>query len=177
MFILEEYVHARARGARIYAEIVGYGSTCEAFHRVRMSDSPEEPARAISLALEEAALAPQDIQYVNLHGTSTEMNDRVETSALKLAFGKHAGKVPMSGLKSQIGHAQGACGSASLAATLVAMQHNKIPPTINLDVPDPSCDLDYVPEAGRQAAIEHALCNCVGFGSKNSALVLRSISA
>ena len=177
MFILEEYVHARARGARIYAEIVGYGSTCEAFHRVRMSDSPEEPARAISLALEEAALAPQDIQYVNLHGTSTEMNDRVETSALKLAFGKHAVKVPMSGLKSQIGHAQGACGSASLAATLIAMQHSRIPPTINLDVPDPSCDLDYVPEAGRQAAIEHAICNCVGFGSKNSALVLRRISA
>ncbi len=177
MFILEEYVHARARGARIYAEIVGYGSTCEAFHRVRMSDSPEEPARAISLALEEAALGPQDIQYVNLHGTSTEMNDRIETSALKLAFGKHASKVPMSGLKSQIGHAQGACGSASLAATLIAMQHSKIPPTINLDVPDPSCDLDYVPEAGRQAAIEHAICNCVGFGSKNSALVLRSISA
>jgi 3-oxoacyl-[acyl-carrier-protein] synthase II len=177
MFILEEYVHARARGARIYAEIVGYGSTCEAFHRVRMSDSPEEPARAITLALEEAALAPQDIQYVNLHGTSTEMNDRVETSALKLAFGKYASKVPMSGLKSQIGHAQGACGSASLAATLIAMQHSKIPPTINLDVPDPSCDLDYVPESGRQAAIEHAICNCVGFGSKNSALVLRRICA
>jgi len=176
MFILEEYGHARARSARIYAEIVGYGSTCEAFHRVRMSDSPEEPARAISLALEEATLAPQDIQYVNLHGTSTEMNDRVETSALKLAFGKHAGKVPMSGLKSQIGHAQGACGSASLAATLIAMKHSKIPPTINLDVPDPSCDLDYVPEAGRQAAIEHAICNCVGFGSKNSALLLRGIS-
>lgn len=177
MFILEEYVNARARGARIYAEIVGYGSTCEAFHRVRMSDSPEEPARAITLALEEAALAPQDIQYVNLHGTSTEMNDRVETSALKLAFGKNAAKVPMSGLKSQIGHAQGACGSASVAATLIAMQHSKIPPTINLDIPDPSCDLDYVPEAGRQAAIEHAICNCVGFGSKNSALVLRRISA
>jgi 3-oxoacyl-[acyl-carrier-protein] synthase II len=176
MFILEDYVHARARGARIYAEVVGYGSTCEAFHRVRMSDSPEEPARTISLALEEAAIAPQDIQYVNLHGTSTEMNDRIETSALKLAFGKYASKVPMSGLKSQIGHAQGACGSASLAATLIAMQHSKIPPTINLDVPDPSCDLDYVPEAGRQAAIEHAICNCVGFGSKNSALVLRRIS-
>ena len=175
MFILEDYVHARARGARIHAEIVGYGSTCEAFDRVRLSDSPEEPARAIALALEEAGLSPQDIQYVNLHGTSAEMDDRVETSAVKLAFGKQAERVPMSGLKSQIGHAQGACGSAGLAATLIAMQHSKIPPTINLDVPDPSCDLDYVPEAGRQAAIEHAICNCVGFGSKNSALVLRRI--
>src|SRR5579872_493214 len=173
MFVLEEYEHARARGARIYAEITGYGSTCEAFHRVRMSDSPEEPARAITLALEEAVLQPNDIQYVNLHGTSTEMNDRVETRALKLALGAHATRIPMSGLKSQIGHAQGACGSASVAATLIAMEHGKIPPTINLDVPDPECDLDYVPDIGRTATIEHAICNCVGFGSKNSALVLR----
>jgi 3-oxoacyl-[acyl-carrier-protein] synthase II len=173
MFILEDYDHAHARGARIYAEIAGYASTCEAFHRVRMSESPEEPARAITEALEEARLATSDIQYVNLHGTSTEMNDRVETRALKLALGKHAGKIPMSGLKSQIGHAQGACGAASLAATLVAMEHGKIPPTINLDVPDPECDLDYVPDVGRSAQIEHAICNCVGFGSKNSALVLR----
>ena len=173
MFILEDYDHAHARGARIYAEIAGYASTCEAFHRVRMSESPEEPARAITEALGEARLAAEDIQYVNLHGTSTEMNDRVETRALKLALGEHAGKIPMSGLKSQIGHAQGACGAASLAATLVAMEHGKIPPTINLDVPDPECDLDYVPEAGRSAQIEHAICNCVGFGSKNSALILR----
>ena len=173
MFILEEYEHARARGARAYAEIAGYGSTCEAFHRVRMSDSPEEPARAIHLALDEAGLKPEDIQYVNLHGTSTEMNDRVETRALKLALGKQAGSIPMSGLKSQIGHAQGACGSASVAATLVAMEHGRIPPTINLDEPDPECDLDYVPDAERHVQIEHAICNCVGFGSKNSALVLR----
>jgi 3-oxoacyl-[acyl-carrier-protein] synthase II len=173
MFILENYEHARVRGARIYAEIVGYGSTCEAYHRVRMSDSPEEPARAITVALEEAKLVPKDIQYVNVHGTSTEMNDRVETRALKLALGEQACKIPMSGLKSQIGHAQGACGSASLAATLIAMEHGKIPPTINLDVPDPECDLDYVPDLGRKAEIEHAICNCVGFGSKNSALVLR----
>src|SRR5712675_168941 len=173
MFLLEEYDHARARGAHIYAEIAGYGSTCEAFHRVRMSDSPEEPARAISLALEEATLAPADIQYVNLHGTSTEMNDRVETRALKLALGEYARKIPMSGLKSQLGHAQGACGSASLAVTLIAMEHGKLPPTINLDAPDPECDLDYVPDVGRKAQIEHAICNCVGFGSKNSALVLK----
>jgi len=176
MFILEDYEHARARGAKIYAEIAGYGSTCEAFHRVRMSDSPEEPARAIGLALEEARLTPQDIQYVNLHGTSTEMNDRVETRAVKLALGECATKIPMSGLKSQIGHAQGACGSASLAATLIAMEHGKIPPTINLDKADPECDLDYVPDIGRTAAIEHAICNCVGFGSKNSALVIKKIA-
>jgi 3-oxoacyl-[acyl-carrier-protein] synthase II len=176
MFILEEYDHARARGAHVYAEIAGYASTCEAFHRVRMSDSPEEPARAITLALEEAHLAPEDIQYVNLHGTSTEMNDRVETCALKLALGDRARKIPMSGLKSQIGHAQGACGSASLAATLVAMEHGRIAPTINLEAPDPECDLDYVPDVGRKAQIEHAICNCVGFGSKNSALVLKKVA-
>jgi len=175
MFVLEEYDHARARGARIYAEIAGYGCTCEAFHRVRLSESAEEPARAIMLALDEAGLAAEDIQYVNLHGTSTELNDRVETRALKLALGGHAQKIPMSGLKSQIGHAQGACGAAGVAATLVAMEHGTIPPTINLDVPDPDCDLDYVPEAGRKAQIEHAICNCVGFGSKNSALVLRKV--
>jgi 3-oxoacyl-[acyl-carrier-protein] synthase II len=173
MFVLEDYDHAKARGAKIYAEITGYAATCEAYHRVRMSDSPEEPARAITLALEESRLAPEDIQYVSLHGTSTEMNDRVETRALKLALGDHAYKIPMSGLKSQIGHAQGACGSASVAATLIAMEHGLVPPTINLDSPDPDCDLDYVPDIGRKVAIEHAVCNCVGFGSKNSALVLK----
>jgi len=173
MFVLEEYEHARARGAHIYAEIAGYASTCEAFHRVRLSESAEEPARALTLALEEASIAPADVDYVNLHGTSTELNDRVETRALKLALGEPAKKIPMSGLKSQIGHAQGACGSAGLAATLVAMEHRQLPPTINLDIPDPECDLDYVPDVGRKAEIEHAICNCVGFGSKNSALVVR----
>jgi len=141
-----------------------------------MSESPDEPARAISLALEEAGIQAEDIQYVNLHGTSTEMNDRVETRAVKLALGEHARKIPMSGLKSQIGHAQGACGSASLSATLIAMEHGKIPPTINLDHPDPECDLDYVPDVGRKVQIEHAICNCVGFGSKNSALVLKKVA-
>jgi 3-oxoacyl-[acyl-carrier-protein] synthase II len=175
MFVLENYEHAKARGARIWAEVAGYAATCEAFHRVRMSDSPEEPARAITQALDEAQLSPLDIQYVNLHGTSTEMNDRVETQALKLAFGDHAKRIPMSALKSQIGHAQGACGAAGLAATLIAMHECKIPPTINLDQPDPHCDLDYVPDSGRHVAIENAICNCVGFGSKNSALILRQV--
>jgi 3-oxoacyl-[acyl-carrier-protein] synthase II len=176
MFVLEDFEHAKARGAKTYAEITGYGATCEAYHRVRMSDSPDEPARAITLALDEAGIAPQDVQYVSLHGTSTEMNDRVETYAVKQAFGKHAYRIPMSGLKSQIGHAQGACGAASVASTLVAMEHGEVPPTINLDKPDPECDLDYVPELGRKAEVEYALCNCVGFGSKNSALLLKKIA-
>ncbi len=173
MFVLEDYEHARARGASVYAEITGYGSTCEAFHRVRLAECGEEPARAMQLAMDEAGIAPADVQYVNLHGTSTELNDRIETRALKLALGEHAPRTPMSALKSQIGHPQGACGAAGVAATLVAMRHSRIPPTINLDEPDPECDLDYVPEAGRQVQIEHALCNCIAFGSKNSALVLR----
>ncbi|HLK32676.1 MAG TPA: beta-ketoacyl-[acyl-carrier-protein] synthase family protein [Terriglobales bacterium] len=176
MFVLEEYEHARARGARMYAEVAGWGSTCEAFDRVRMQENAEEPARAIELAMEEAGISAEDVQYVNLHGTSTQLNDRVETRALKLALGKHAQRTPMSALKSQIGHPQGACGAAGVAATLVAMEHGLIPPTINLEQPDPACDLDYVPDPHRKVAIEHAICNCVAFGSKNSALVLRNLA-
>jgi 3-oxoacyl-[acyl-carrier-protein] synthase II len=175
MFVLEEYEHARARGARIYAEIAGYGSTCEAFHRVRLAECGEEPARAIQIAMREAGAAPEDIDYVNLHGTSTQLNDRIETRALKLALGERAYATPMSALKSQIGHPQGACGAAGVAATLIAMHHCEIPPTINLDDSDPECDLDYVPLPGRKRQIEHAVCNCIAFGSKNSALVLRKI--
>src|SRR5208283_3990100 len=104
------------------------------------------------------------------------LNDRIETRALKLALGDKASRTPMSSLKSQIGHPQGACGAAGIAATLVAMQHGQIPPTINLEKPDPDCDLDYVPEAGRRAEVEHAICNCIAFGSKNSALVLRKLT-
>jgi 3-oxoacyl-[acyl-carrier-protein] synthase II len=176
MFVLEELEHAKARGAKGLAEIAGYGSTCEAFHRVRLKECGEEPARAIGIALNEAGIRPTDVGYVNLHGTSTQLNDRIETQALKLALGEQAAKTPMSALKSQIGHPQGACGAAGVAATLIAMQRSQIPPTINLDTPDPQCDLDYVPEAGRKATIEHAVCNCIAFGSKNSALVLRKIA-
>jgi 3-oxoacyl-[acyl-carrier-protein] synthase II len=175
MFVLEEYEHARARGAKILAEVAGYGSTCEAFHRVRLQECGEEPARAIQMAMEDAGIAASDVSYVNLHGTSTQLNDRIETRALKLALGDHAYRTPMSSLKSQIGHPQGACGAAGIAATLVAMHHRQIPPTINLETPDPECDLDYVTEAGRSVAIEHAVCNCIAFGSKNSALVLRNL--
>ena len=174
MFVLEEYEHARARGAKMLAEICGYGSTCEAFHRVRLQECGEEPARAIGLAMKEAGIAPQDVDYVNLHGTSTQLNDRIETRALKLVLGERAREVPMSALKSQIGHPQGACGAAGVAAAIVAMQNGQIPPTINLETPDPECDLDYVPEVGRKRVVEHAVCNCIAFGSKNSALVLRN---
>jgi 3-oxoacyl-[acyl-carrier-protein] synthase II len=173
MFVLEEYEHARARGAKMLAEICGYGSTCEAFHRVRLQECGEEPARAIGLAMKEAGISAQDVDYVNLHGTSTQLNDRIETRALKLVLGEQARSVPMSALKSQIGHPQGACGAAGVAAAIVAMQSGQIPPTINLETPDPECDLDYVPEVGRKKVVEHAVCNCIAFGSKNSALVLR----
>jgi 3-oxoacyl-[acyl-carrier-protein] synthase II len=176
MFVIEEYEHARARGAVMLGEICGYGSTCEAYHRVRLQECGEEPARAIGLAMKEAGIAAGDVHYVNLHGTSTQLNDRIETRALKLALGERAREVPMSALKSQIGHPQGACGAAGLAATLVAMQCNQIPPTINLENADPDCDLDYVPDVGRKKHIEHAICNCIAFGSKNSALVLRSVA-
>ena len=177
MFVLEEYEHAKARGAQMLAEIVGYGSTCEAFHRVRLQECGEEPARGIGLAMKEAGVGPQDIHYVNLHGTSTQLNDRIETRALKLALGEErAHQVPMSALKSQIGHPQGACGAAGVAATIISMQTGQIPPTLNLETPDPVCDLDYVPQPGRKAEVEHAIANCIAFGSKNSALVLRRIA-
>ncbi len=175
MFVVEEAEHARARGANALAEVCGYGSTCEAFHRVRLQECGEEPARAVQLAMQQGGIGADDVQYVNLHGTSTQLNDRIETRALKLALGERAPRIPMSSLKAQIGHPQGASGAAGIAATLIAMQHDQIPPTINLENPDPECDLDYVPDTGRKAAIEHAICNCIAFGSKNSALVLRKV--
>jgi 3-oxoacyl-[acyl-carrier-protein] synthase II len=174
MYVLEEQQHARARGAKILAEIAGYGSTCEAFHRVRLQECGEEPARAIGLAMSQAGINAQNVEFVSLHGTSTQLNDRIETQALKLALGDYAAQVPMSAIKSQIGHPQGASGAAGVAATIVAMQRGQIPPTINLETVDAECDLDYVPEVGRLKNIEHAVCNCIAFGSKNSALVLRN---
>ena len=175
MFAVEEYERAHARGAPILAEVAGYGSTCEAFHRVRLQEDGEEPARAIQMAMEDAGISASEVDYVNLHGTSTELNDRIETRALKLALNCRAHAIPMSSLKSQIGHPQGASGAAGVAATLIAMRHGKVPPTINLEKPDPDCDLDYVPDVDRKATIENAVCNCIGFGSKNSALVLRNL--
>jgi 3-oxoacyl-[acyl-carrier-protein] synthase II len=174
-FVMEDMERARARGAHIYGEIAGYGSTCEAYHRVRLEECGEEPARAIGMALDEAGIQPSDVQYIHYHGTSTELNDRIETRAVKLAFNGHAYKLAGSSLKSLIGHPQGACGAAGIAATLLAMRDGVVPPTINIEEPDPNCDLDYVPEVGRKLAIEHAVANCIAFGSKNSAMVLRRV--
>jgi 3-oxoacyl-[acyl-carrier-protein] synthase II len=174
-FVLEEMERARRRGARIYGEIAGYGSTCEAFHRVRLEECGEEPARAMGLAMDEAGIPPSEVQYISYHGTSTELNDRIETRAVKLAFDGCAQKLPGSALKSLIGHPQGACGAAGVAATLLAMRDNFVHPTINVDEPDPECDLDYVPGVGRKLEIEHAVANCIAFGSKNSALVLSRV--
>ena len=176
MFVLEDLDHAQARGAHILAEVAGYGSTCEAFHRVRLQECGEEPARAIEIAMHDAGVDSRNIDYVSLHGTSTQLNDRIETKALKLALGDRARSVPMSSVKSEIGHPQGASGAAGVAATLVAMNCGRLPPTINLERPDPECDLDYIPTPGRKASIGHAVCNCIAFGSKNSALVLRKLS-
>jgi len=153
---------------------MGYASTCDAHHRVRLDESGEEPARAMLLALEDAGLRPEDIDYVNLHGTSTELNDRIETRAIKRAFGASAQRIPMSATKSMIGHPQGASGAAGLIAALGAINEGFLPPTINLDEHDPECDLDYVANTARPAEVRYALCNCIGFGSKNSALVVKT---
>ena len=175
-FILEDLERAKARGAHIYGEIAGYGSTCEAYHRVRLQECGEEPARTIQMAIEDAGAAPSAIDYINYHGTSTELNDRIETRAIKLAFERHAYRLAGSSVKSLIGHPQGACGAAGVACTLLAMRDGVLPPTINLEHPDPECDLDYIPECGRRIEPEWAVCNCIAFGSKNSALVLRNVS-
>ena len=174
-FVLEEMEQASARGVHIYGEIAGYGSTCEAYHRVRLEECGEEPARAMEMALHEAAIPPTEVQYINYHGTSTELNDRVETRAVKLAFNGHAQKLAGSSLKSLIGHPQGACGAAGVAVTLLAMRDGVVPPTINLEEADPNCDLDYIPARARRISIENAVANCIAFGSKNSALVLKRV--
>jgi 3-oxoacyl-[acyl-carrier-protein] synthase II len=173
MLILEDRDTALSRGASIYGELCGYGATCEAFHRVRLDEDGEEPALAMRLALEDAGFGPADIDYVSLHGTSTQLNDRIETRAVKQVFGSRAPQLPASSLKSAIGHPQGASGAAGVAASLLAMRDSFLPPTINHDVPDPECDLDVIPNVGRERRIDTFLCNCIGFGSKNAAVVFR----
>ncbi len=177
LFILEELEHALNRGARIYAEITGYGSTCDAHHRVRLDESGIEPARAMGMAMKDAGVTTEEIDYINLHGTATDLNDRIETRAIKIAFDDLAYKIPMSATKSLIGHPQGASGAAGLTATIGGMMNGFLPPTINLDEADPECDLDYVANKSRPADIKTALCNCIGFGSKNSALVVRKFES
>lgn len=177
VFLLESLENAVARGAKIYAEIAGYGSTCDAYHRVRLEENGIEPARAMTLAIDDAGIESEQVDYVNLHGTSTELNDRIETVSIKNAFGAHAYNLKMSATKSQIGHPQGASGAAGIGAALLALNEKTIAPTVNLDVPDADCDLDYTPNAARENAdVKIALCNCIGFGSKNSALILKKIS-
>jgi 3-oxoacyl-[acyl-carrier-protein] synthase II len=172
ILLIEELEHARSRGAKIWAEIAGYGATCEAYHRVALNE-PHEAARAMSLALRDASTQAEEIDYVNLHGTGTQLNDPLESDAVKLALDEHARRIPMSSTKSQIGHPQGASGAAGVCAALFAMHGSTVPPTINLDTPDARCDLNYVPNESRAAQVNTALCNCLGFGSKNAALVLK----
>jgi 3-oxoacyl-[acyl-carrier-protein] synthase II len=172
ILILEERERALHRGAKVYAEIRGYGATCDAYHRVRLNPDGEEPARAMSLAIEDSGLAKDEIGYVALHGTSTQLNDRTETLAAKTCFGRRAYDIPMSSVKSMIGHPQGASGAAGVVAAILAMNHGFLPPTINCVEADPECDLDYVPGRSRARETDISLCNCIGFGSKNSALVV-----
>jgi 3-oxoacyl-[acyl-carrier-protein] synthase II len=172
IFVVEERERALERGAKIFAEILGYGSTCDAYHRVRLDPRGEEPARAMGMALEDAGVAKDEIGYVALHGTSTLLNDKIETLATKLCFGRRAYDIPMSSVKSMIGHPQGASGAAGVAATILAMHRGFLPPTINYCETDPECDLDYIPNRAIERGVDVALCNCIGFGSKNSALVV-----
>jgi len=172
ILVLEERQSALTRGAKIYAEILGYGSTCDAYHRVRLNPDGVEPARAMTIAIEDANVAKDEIGYVALHGTSTLLNDKTETLAAKTCFGQRAYDLPMSSIKSMIGHPQGASGAAGVAAAILGMNHGFLPPTINYAEPDPECDLDYIPNRSIARDVDIALCNCIGFGSKNSALVV-----
>jgi 3-oxoacyl-[acyl-carrier-protein] synthase II len=172
MLVLEREDRARARGATCYARIEGYGSTCDAYHRVQMAPDGVEIVRCIEMALGKAGRAREEIGYINYHGTSTQLNDAIESRCVRRVFGDYADRVPGSSLKSMIGHPQGASGAAGVVATALAMTHGLLPPTINLDDPDPACDMDFIPNQARPAQIDAALCNCLGFGSKNSALVL-----
>lgn len=172
VLILEERERALTRAAKVYGEILGYGSTCDAYHRVRLNPDGEEPARAMALAIEDAGVAKDEIGYIGLHGTSTQLNDRTETVAAKTCFGRRAYEIPMSSVKSMIGHPQGASGAAGVVAALLGMNHDFLPPTINYAESDPECDLNYIPNRSVERPTELALCNCIGFGSKNSALVV-----
>jgi 3-oxoacyl-[acyl-carrier-protein] synthase II len=175
ILVLEERERALARGARILAEVVGYGMTADAFHMSLPEPSGENQARAMLAALQEAGLKPADIDYINAHGTSTPPGDRIETLSIKLALGEHAGKVAVSSTKSMMGHCLGASGALEAAACVLAIDNGVIPPTINLDNPDPECDLDYVPNHARSQQIEVAASNSFGFGGHNVTLIFRAV--
>lgn len=172
IFILEELNHARKRRAKIYAEIKGYAATCEAYHRVAVRTDGRQAGRAINMAIKDARISLDDVDYINMHGTSTKMNDVTETNAIKYAFNRRAYSILCSATKSYIGHPQGASGGCGLAATLVAIKSGYVHPTLNLEDPDPDCDLNYLPHTGIDKEINNAIVNCLGFGSKNSAIVV-----
>ncbi|MFA5907156.1 MAG: beta-ketoacyl-[acyl-carrier-protein] synthase family protein [Vicinamibacterales bacterium] len=172
MLTLELEDRARARGATVYATIDGYASTCDAYHRVQMDPDGEQIVHCMRQAIERSGRAAEEIGYINYHGTSTVLNDAIEARCTRLAFGALADRIPGSSTKSMIGHPQGASGAAGVVATALALSRGFLPPTINLTTPDPQCDLDFIPNEGRAAQPEAALCNCLGFGSKNSALVI-----
>ena len=172
MVVLEREDRARARGAHPYVSVDGYASTCDAYHRVQMAPSGTEIVRAMSEAIARSGRTPREIDYVSYHGTSTVLNDAVESRSVREMFGSHADRLAGSSVKSMIGHPQGASGAAGIVTAALAITNGFLPPTVNLTEPDPACDLDYVPNAGRPAVVNAALCNCLGFGSKNSAIVI-----
>jgi len=171
--VLESLEHAINRGARIYGEVLGFALTCDAFHQVAPDETGEAPARAIKLALRDAGVGPKDVDYVNAHGTSTQLNDAGETKALKLALGEDAYRVAISSTKSMIGHLLGAAGAVEAIATLLTINRGLIHPTINYENPDPQCDLDYVPNTARRKDVHIAISNGFGFGGHNAVVVLK----
>jgi 3-oxoacyl-[acyl-carrier-protein] synthase II len=173
ILILEEMEHALARGATIYAELVGTASTCDAYHRTSPHPDGTGAKKAMQLALDEAGLKPEDIDYINAHGTSTRVNDPVETKVIKDVFGEHAYKLAVSSTKSVHGHMIGAAGGMEAIVSALAIRDQYIPPTINLENPDPECDLDYVPNTGRSAPVNAVMSNSLGFGGHNGILVLK----
>jgi 3-oxoacyl-[acyl-carrier-protein] synthase II len=175
MVVLEREDRARARGATVYATVDGYGSTCDAYHRVQMDPDGEQIVRAMQLAIERSGRPIEDLGYVNYHGTSTVLNDAVEARCVRRLLGARASAVPGSSTKSMIGHPQGASGAAGIVTSALALARGFLPPTINQRTPDPACDLDFIPNTGRAASPAAALCNCLGFGSKNSAIVLGAV--
>ncbi|MCY7321454.1 MAG: beta-ketoacyl-ACP synthase II [Phormidesmis sp. CAN_BIN36] len=173
ILILEELEHALSRGAKIYAEIVGYGMTCDAYHITSPVPGGEGAARAIQLALKDGGLTPEQVSYINAHGTSTPVNDSTETAAMKKALGEHAYKIAVSSTKSMTGHLLGGSGGIEGVAAVMSIAHNKVPPTINLENPDPDCDLDYVADHSREMQVDVALSNSFGFGGHNVTLAFR----
>ncbi|MDQ3707054.1 MAG: beta-ketoacyl-ACP synthase II [Chloroflexota bacterium] len=172
VLVLEEYEHARARGATIYAELLGYATTTDAYHMTAPRPDGAQAVRAMREALADAHLRPEEIDYISAHGSATPLNDKTETGAIKQVFGEHAHDIPISGTKSMHGHALGASGAFELAITCLAMTHEYLPPTINLQHADPECDLDYLPDGGRNARVSAVLSNSFGFGGINACLVL-----